>query len=381
MTALWISTAVLTVLALAALLLPMSLGKRKDVSPARADFDLTVYKDQLTEIDKDMERGVLSEDQATAARTEIERRMLAVAGEGDEEIKNTPVPQWLMLTILVTVPVGAFAMYFGLGQPSMQDRPFAERAATPQMADVETRKAQIAKMIEAIKGRIKQEPDNPQHWAMLGQATQMAGMHAQSVQAYEQLVAITNRNPEALMVLAEAMFIEAGEVVTPAAVTLFKEAKSVMPQNPMTYYYLAMERQVAGDSQAAMDEYEGLLSISPSNGKWVPTIQARMKALGDKSGITVPDVKMLPPMVEQAAAPESAPTPGPTRQQIEDAQGMAADDQNAMILTMVNRLADKLKENPDDLEGWKRLANAYKVLGDEAKMNEALAQVKRLEAP
>lgn len=37
---------------------------------------------------------------------------------------------------------------------------------------------------------------------------------------------------------------------------------------------------------------------------------------------------------------------------------------------MVNRLADRLKDNGKDLEGWIRLARAYKVLGRE---NDALA--------
>ncbi|MBL4692199.1 MAG: hypothetical protein JKY92_02595, partial [Magnetovibrio sp.] len=72
-------------------------------------------------------------------------------------------------------------------------------------------------------------------------------------------------------------------------------------------------------------------------------------------------------------------SPGPTRQQIADAQSMSATDQQAMIRTMVSRLADKMKANPSDLQGWKRLANAYKVLGEQGKMADALMEVKRLQ--
>lgn len=371
MTALWIAAAALTIGSLLALLLPMVLKKRGEAAPDRAAFDLTVYKDQLCEIDRDLDRGVLSEDQAGAARSEIERRMLAVASEAEEGIKNTQAPQWLMLLIMVTVPLGAFAMYFDLGQPEQKDSPFASREM-PKSGDTQARQAQIIKMIGALKAKIKESPDNPNAWAQLGQASQMIGDKTGSVQAYEQLVIVTKRNPDALMVLAEAIFIEAGEVVTPAAVTLFEEAKSKSPNNPMSYYYLALERQMAGDGEAAMAEYASLLEVSPSNAQWVSNIQARMAALSDKTGVALPDVKML------AAEVQAAPT-GPTQEQIQAAQGMPSEDQNAMIMTMVNRLAGKLKDNPNDLEGWKRLANAYKVLGDKGKMADAMMQVNRLE--
>jgi len=375
MTALWISTAALTLAALAALLLPMVLRKRTDEAPLRAQFDLTVYKDQLTEIDRDVERGVLSADQANSARTEIERRMLAVSGDtGDAVIKNTPAPAWLVAIVVFTVPLGAFALYFHLGQPAQPDRPYAEREQ-PKTGSPTVRKEQIVKMIGSIRDKIKQDPENPQNWAILGQANQMVGDTAGSVQAYEQLVVLTNRNPDALMVLGEALFMDAGEVVTPAAAKLFQEAKQGSPNNPMTYYYLALGRQAAGDLQGALDEYASLLNISPADGEWVSNIQARMTAITAKAGLAMPVVKLLP-----AAKPAQIPATGPTQQQINDAQNMSAADQQAMIQTMVNRLADKLKANPDDLAGWKRLANAYKVQGDTAKMAEAQAQIDRLQA-
>ena len=49
-----------------------------------------------------------------------------------------------------------------------------------------------------------------------------------------------------------------------------------------------------------------------------------------------------------------------------------------MIRGMVQRLADRLAENPNDLKGWQRLERAYRVLGDTEKADEAAAQVKRL---
>ena len=58
--------------------------------------------------------------------------------------------------------------------------------------------------------------------------------------------------------------------------------------------------------------------------------------------------------------------PGPTQEQVDAAQNMSAEDRQAMIRTMVDRLAEKLKASPDDLDGWQRLIRARLVLGDAA---------------
>ena len=45
---------------------------------------------------------------------------------------------------------------------------------------------------------------------------------------------------------------------------------------------------------------------------------------------------------------------------------------------MVERLAERLRDDPDDLDGWMRLGNAYRVLGEAAKAREAYLTANRL---
>ena len=49
------------------------------------------------------------------------------------------------------------------------------------------------------------------------------------------------------------------------------------------------------------------------------------------------------------------------------ASTMSEKDRGDMIRGMVARLADKLKEDGNDLEGWQRLLRAYMVLGERDK--------------
>jgi cytochrome c-type biogenesis protein CcmH len=56
--------------------------------------------------------------------------------------------------------------------------------------------------------------------------------------------------------------------------------------------------------------------------------------------------------------------PGPSADDVAAAGDMTEEDRAAFIRSMVERLASRLEDEPDDLEGWMRLANAYTVLGE-----------------
>jgi cytochrome c-type biogenesis protein CcmH len=48
-----------------------------------------------------------------------------------------------------------------------------------------------------------------------------------------------------------------------------------------------------------------------------------------------------------------------------------------MIQSMVERLASRLKQNSDDVEGWLRLVRAYLVMGDHEKAKGALGDARQ----
>ena len=87
----------------------------------------------------------------------------------------------------------------------------------------------------------------------------------------------------------------------------------------------------------------------------------------------------------QAAAAElgieperSAAAPGgPTADQMAAAEFMSPEQRREMVRSMVDGLAARLEQQPDDIEGWRMLGRSWAVLGDPAKSAEAYAQVAR----
>lgn len=91
-----------------------------------------------------------------------------------------------------------------------------------------------------------------------------------------------------------------------------------------------------------------------------------------------PALPDLPPLPQAGAGDDAPAAPGPTAEQMQAAQEMSADDRQAMIQGMVERLADRLAEEPDDYDGWMRLGRAYGVMGNTAGAVDAYGNAVRV---
>ena len=83
-----------------------------------------------------------------------------------------------------------------------------------------------------------------------------------------------------------------------------------------------------------------------------------------------------PPVVQAPAAPVAAAS-GLSTADVAAAAKLQPDQQDDMVRNMVTRLADRLKQNGNDIEGWQRLLRAYLVLGERDKAQAAAADAKR----
>ena len=155
----WIIAGSLTVCVVAGLLLPLLRRPRPGID--RGAYDMTVYRDQLAEIDRDLARGEIGAEQATAARTEVERRLLAIApaadtgpadtGPADTGPANTATPRLVGGVLAIALPAAAIGTYLFLGAPGAPSQPFAARTTT---ADATTHAAPaMAQLAERLAAR------------------------------------------------------------------------------------------------------------------------------------------------------------------------------------------------------------------------------------
>jgi cytochrome c-type biogenesis protein CcmH len=356
----WIVAGLLILVALAALLRPLisRAGRGADEGEAA----VAMFRRQLADIDRELAQGRLASEEAAATQTEITRRMLAAADREREEsaAAYSTEASWrtgAAVGVAGLLPAAALAIYFAVGAPATIDPPVAAetaRGAGPH--DI----TELAAAVDQLKVRLEREPDHPEGWVLLGRTFASLQRFDEAREAYGRAIAFKPDEPQLHAELGEVLVLAAGGTVTPAAEAEF--AKSA--NDPRARFYSAEAALQRGDNIAAKTGLQALLADAPAGAPWRNVVAARLAQIA--------------PDEPQASAKTPA---GPTAQDMAAARSMSPEERQAMIRSMVERLAARLEQQPDDKEGWARLAHAYDVLGETDKAEAARARAVAVGAP
>ena len=385
---LWISFAVLTLAVLATLILPLL--RRSAAAPPRVDYDMVVYRDQLAELERDQERGLVTPDQVEAARTEILRRMLAA-----EDAEPPPGAKSLLagdrrmrmiaaVSIIVLVPTAALGIYARLGAPSLPDQPYALRGADPEF--------RMTEMADRLAADLRQKPD-ADGFVTLAETLFQLRRYPDAVEAYRQAIAMGVVDAQILTSTGEAMVMSNDGMVTPDARQTFQQVLTLDKDDPRARFYLGLAKAQIGKNAEAVSIWRDLEKGRPAEAPWLPMLREHIQEYAKQGGFDPAKIDPVPPVPAgpstakgpnpHAGVPGAPPVSGEVASSGEAAPGMPSGEAAAAVLaqspedraktirSMVAQLAARLDQTPDDFEGWMRLARAYNVLGEAEKSKAA----------
>ncbi|MEQ9447852.1 MAG: c-type cytochrome biogenesis protein CcmI, partial [Rhodospirillaceae bacterium] len=158
----WAAFAGLVIAVLAVLMWPLL--RRPHAVPDRAAYDLTIFEDQLKEVERDVARGVITSEEADAARIEIQRRILTAKKTEAQPSKaaSSGLRAVLAAGLDLIVPVLTFAVYLPIGKPELPGGGAAERAA---MAEDETNQ-----IFRRLAKHLVANPEDVQGWRLLARS-------------------------------------------------------------------------------------------------------------------------------------------------------------------------------------------------------------------
>lgn len=283
----------------AAALLVVPLFRKGAAALDRAGFDRAVFSDQLRELERDLERGVIGEADARAARTEIERRILSTApGSADGPAHAPPAARPLrgsraLLVVLVAlVPVTALGLYQVLGTPRLPGQPFAGRVQPGPTAKGPTT-ARIEAMVAMVERRLAEEPGEIEGWTILTTAYLRLGRQGDAEDALARALDLTaGDKPRAAVIAAnygEALVAMNGGRVVPRAKAAFARALALAPRQPAARYYLGLARLQAGDGEGALETWRRLVAEAPADAPWLAGLKKRIAKITSRRGVNAGD--------------------------------------------------------------------------------------------
>lgn len=346
-----LTAAVLAVLLRPLLLRPRGGGGRQGVDGA-AEPAAALYRRQLAAIDAEAAEGRLAPDEAEAARGEVTRRLLASAANrpvADAAEDGAGEASWryaAAVAIAGLLPAAALAVYFAVGAPAAIDRGDPTEAAAPHGS------AELAAAADKIKAHLETTPGDLKGWTLLGRTLASLGRFPEARDAYRHAIALAPGDTALHAELGEVLVLAAQGTVTQEATAEFARA----PNDPRARYYAAEAALQRGDPAAAKAKLQALLTSAPADASWRQSVAERLAELSANT-----------------APANAAPAAGPSAQDVAAAQSLTPEQRQAMIRGMVDRLARRLQQHPDDKPGWERLAHAYDVLGEKDKAAAARA--------
>ncbi len=365
----WIAAAVLSALVGAAVAWPLILGKSEGRD--EADFDIEVFRDQLSEIGREQAEGRLNYSEAEAAKVEISRRILAAdnARRKDSRLnQRQPAAAAALVALLIG---GTVAAYLQVGAPGQPARPYAEREEErrQQTAQRDGDRMDLSSLAKRLKDRLERDPDNAQEWQLLARTFMTMGDFQSAIPAYERLIEMDDAIAGVYAAYGEALALAADGAVTPKSRGAFLIALDRNAKEPTARYYMGLADWQARAHREAYDMWSALLAESPADAPWTAATRQRLEEASDRLGL---DVAALPKPLP-ASQPQTQSRPGgPSREDMAASQQMSPENRQEMIRGMVAGLAAKLEENPGNFEGWMRLIRSYGVLGKRDKAKSAL---------
>ncbi len=319
----WLVLSAMSLAAMAWLLIPV-LASKPAVAD-RSEHDRAVFRDQLSELDRDVARGVIGAAEAEAARNEISRRLLQTV-PANAPVSHAP---WVAIIGALMIPVLALPLYLQRGNPKLSDVPLAARL------DNAIQNQDFDAMIAKVERHLAVEPDDFQGWMVLAPAYKRMQRWNDAAAAYAHIMRLTKAKPETIADYGEMLVFASQGMVTAEANRAFSEALKLDPKLPKARFFTAVALKQEGRRAEARAAFQSLLADTPPDAPWRLTLEAELSA------------------------------------------DMTEADRTAMIKSMVDGLEAKLAANGDDLEGWQRLIRARTVLGEGDKAKATLATARQ----
>lgn len=269
MTQFWIIAAGLIILAMAFLLPPLfRRGRGPDVNAD--ELNLAVIKQQLAELKNDLDAGELDQAYYDAARRDLEKELLEDVSPDEETIAegNPKAGRWVIPLSALLIPIVAIPLYLQYGSPQIIEQ-MAQAPVQQQRSSDETshtasgpnNMGDMVKMVEHLAQRLKQEPNNPEGWAMLGRSYMSLNRFDDALNAYEEAYKLMPKNPDLLLGYATTMARVNNNQFTGRPAELISEAMKIEPKNPNVLWLKGITHFQAGEPVQAIQLWEQVLAM------------------------------------------------------------------------------------------------------------------------
>ena len=251
MTVFIVAAALLVIAVVAILVLPLWRAPKASRGADQRQFNLAIFRDQLAELERDRNDGVLAEADFEQAKSELQRRLLEEVQPETVASPEGAGSRKTALALLVALPLLASAGYALLGNP---------RALDPMQTQAKVSPQQFEEMLGKLVDRLQKNPDDAKGWAMLARSYKVLGRLAEAADAYGRAVALNDQDAALFSDYAETLSQMNGGKLQGKPSELIARALKIDPEDPQSLFMAGVAASERSDFAGAADYWSRLLA-------------------------------------------------------------------------------------------------------------------------
>ncbi|SET47537.1 cytochrome c-type biogenesis protein CcmH [Nitrosomonas marina] len=359
MTAFWVISGIFIIVAL--LFIIPTLLKVRNVQEQKVERDavnVTVYRDQLKELDRDLENDILTQEQYNQSKQELQQRMLQdVQGTETVVLNNTNkvVNIAVSTVVALTLPIAAIYIYLEIGDTrgllpqaqlanavQMSQGSGASESAMPEGHD------NFNSVLDNLTARLNNNPEDIEGWFMLARTYAIMKQYEEAAATYARLNELIPNNPQILSDYADVLAMTKEGNLAGEPSELIQKALSIDPEYPKALALAGTVEFEQNHFDQAADYWERLLAVIPADSQLAKSVSESIaEARSMSGGDTLQNKEQLASNTESENIVEQS-TNNNEHQQTSSGDG--AQDQTNLSISGKVTISDTLasKANPND---------------------------------
>ena len=354
MTSFWVVAGILTIGALL-FIVPTLISKGTSrTGVIRKAANVSIYRDQLAELESDLRSDVLSKEQYDQSKRELQQRMIQDVPEGESlatmVITSSNRGNIATITVLMlAIPLMAVSLYLWIGNTKgLTPQPIPEQQSPMSGSGPESESGHqnFSSVLDSLIARLREQPNDVEGWIMLGRTYAIMQRFNEAKIAYEQVIALSPESPELLVDYADIVAMTNGGSLQGEPMELVNKALSLSPKNPKALALAGTAAFEQKNFKQAASYWEKLLVQIPPESKLAQSVKESIteaKSLASGKGSTMAGM-------QNQAATSNQNSPPPASQAITASPNADSAGATGATLTGTVTLSATLagKVSPDD---------------------------------
>ncbi len=322
MIAFWIICGILILVALLFVLTPLLRREQHAESVERSRLNVSLYQQQLSELDADHQNGLMNDVQYEEGKKEIQKRLLEDVSDEENPPARSAAGKKTALFLGIAIPTLAVLLYLQLGHPKFLAPQQAPQEPAADNGQITPQK--VENMVARLAAKLQKNPTDAEGWTMLGRSYMVLKRFPDAADAFDHASKLLPNDAQLLAEYGESEMMLTPRQLSPKAVELTNRALKIDPNNPKALTIggaLAFEQHDykrvvdlwsnlfsqlepgSEDAKAVMSGIEGARAAAKAQGQFIP--EPKIKQAAAAPGTVSGSVTLSPELQSKAGVDDT----------------------------------------------------------------------------